>query len=156
MEKTHNLRALLTFTIHATGGRVYELDTSKMSDSDVERGLVRCAKQICGDAIGSKKMGLDKKIAVCLKKIARLQSGTLGEGVFGARVTRLEKTLRSILVTRLENVGVKTAKANKLAAAQPVQTTYFAIYKKDGLSEAESMAKWTNVVERARQMIAIA
>ena len=59
-------------------------------------------------------------------------------------------------MTRLENVGVKTAKANKLAAAQPVQTTYFAIYKKDGLSEAESMAKWTNVVERARQMIALA
>lgn len=156
MEKTHGLRPTLSFSIHATGDRSYVLDTSKMSDSAVEAGLVRAAKQICGDAIGSKKMALDKKIAVCLKKIARLQSGTLGEGVFGARVTRLEKMLRTILVTKLENEGTKTAKAQKLAAAQPVKMVYFAIYKKDGLSEEEAAKRWAKVEAGARMMVQIA
>jgi hypothetical protein len=155
MDKTHTLEATLSFTIRAFPGRVFNLETDKMSNYAVERGLVVAARQIVGDAIGGKKSP-EKKLAIAYRKIARLQTGTLGEGTFGAKITRLEKALRTILITKLENEGMKTAKATKLVAQQPVEMVYRGFYEKDGLSLEEANKKWNAVVERGRMMVKIA
>jgi hypothetical protein len=153
MSKTFELPDSANFTVSATGDSAFTLELSKMDNESLLKGLLRGLKNICGDAVGAKTLSHKERVEIIESKIARFESGDIGDGV--SSVSDYEKEMRLLFAAWLTGKGVKSAEASKLARSANVESTFLAIVEKKGLDTVKAAALFDAWTKKAESIVAM-